>query len=145
MNKIKKNIENITNNPNSKQTGIWKVKNCFFPKNQTTSPTAKINIDGQIVTGHAELKKLYLEHFHHRLRFRPIRDDLLWYINEIEKEFNKALEASSYNKYRDWTDNDLEKVLTTLKRSQCADSSGLVNEVFVNGGKDLKKINSNDV
>ena len=139
LNKIKENIKNIKEDKNSKQTGIWKVKNGFFPKQQTTLPTAKTNIDGQIITGHKELKNLYLEHFHHRLRFRPIRPGLEWYLKKINDEFKVTLEKTACNKFQDWTEDDLQKVLKSLKKSQCADSLGLVNELFINAGGDLRR------
>ena len=137
MKKIKKNLNEINHNPNSKQTGIWKVKTKFFPKKMTTLPTAKYNKNGQIITGKVELKQIYLEHFHHRLRERPIRPDLEQYKKEIENEFESILNSTTENKYQDWNSDDLKKVIKSLKKSQSPDALGMVNEMFKNCGENM--------
>ena len=136
--KIRNNLKEVENNPNSKQTGIWKLKNKFFPKKQSPLPSAKYNSDGQIITNQHELKILYLDHFHHRLRERPIRPDLKFYKEQIEKEFKSILKITAKNKFPDWTLTDLEKVIKSLKKSQSPDSFGIVNEVFINCGENMK-------
>ena len=74
----KSNMDTIYNNFNiikrskNHQSSIWKVKNKIFPKLKAPLPVAKRNLAGKIITNSGELKKLYLKHFHHRMRDRPI-------------------------------------------------------------------------
>ena len=56
--------------------GMWNIKKKIFPKIAQSKPTGKKNMAGQIITNPDGLKKLYLETFVHRLRYRPIREDL---------------------------------------------------------------------
>ena len=56
------------------------------------------------------------------------------------QKFSEILKITSKNKFSDWTIENLDKVLKTLKKSQSPDSMGLVNELFMqeNIGEDLK-------
>ena len=56
--------------------GMWGLKRKIFPKNIKQLPTAKKNFDGRIISSQNELKQLYLNTFQHRLRHRPMTDDL---------------------------------------------------------------------
>ena len=93
-----------------------------------------------MITNQSELKELYLDHFSHRLRQRPIVSELKQYENEIEEEFESLLEETKKVKTDDWSLEDLNKVLKSLKRKQSHDSNGLANELFrpENRGDDLK-------
>ena len=99
MEKIKKNIQEIREKGS---TGIWRLKNRFFPKKQTTLPTAKKNMAGKIITNHRELKDVYLAHFSHRMRERPIVPGLEEYKNKLEQDFHKILKATVKIKNNDW-------------------------------------------
>ena len=57
-------------------TGIWNIRRKVAPKRMKTLPTAKYNPLGRLVTESEELKQLYLDHFKHRLRHRPIMEGL---------------------------------------------------------------------
>ena len=61
--------------------GIWKIKKKIMPKNKTSLPAAKVDVNGKLVTEPKALKKLYLETFQHRLRSRPSKKDYV----EIEQ------------------------------------------------------------
>ena len=117
-----------------------KIKNKFFPRNKSSIPIAKKNIRNQIITEPVQLKKVYVKHFQHRMRKRPILPQYRSYQNEIEDKFANVLKITQQNRCPDWTLSDLDKVLKTLKRSQSQDSMGLVNELFMleNIGIDLK-------
>ena len=103
-------------------------------------PVAKRNLTNQIVTNPCELKKVYVNHFKHRMRKRPILPKFKNYENKIEKRFSEILKITKENQFPDWTLKNLETVLKSLKQSQSQDSMGLVNELFMiqHIGDDLK-------
>ena len=137
--KIKNNISKLKSSKNTQQN-IWSLKNRFLPKSQPAKPVAKKNIDGQIITNHNELKKLYAEHFSFRMRSRPIVPSLVEYQVQIEKQFENILNITKDQKFEDWSIQDLEKVLKSLKTKQSQDTMGLVNEILMpsNIGSDMK-------
>ena len=106
----------MLNRSNNTQTSIWKIKNKFFPKIQPNLPVAKKNLAGQIISNREELKSVYLEHFVFRMRSRPILPHLKNYQNEIESQFESILQITKNNKISDWSLDDLNKVLKTLKK-----------------------------
>ena len=121
--------------------GMWNLKRKIFPKHSKPLPVAKVNVEGRLVTSQGELKDLYLETFQHRLRHRPIKDDLR-YLQSLKEELSrKRLELSKMNKSKDWDMNSLDKVLNKLKKNKSRDAHGLINELFKPGvcGKDLKE------
>ena len=77
----------ILNQSNNRQKNIWNIKNIFLPKVQSPLPIAKLNLSGQIITNKEELKVVYLDHFIHRMRNRPIMSHLKDYQTEIEENF----------------------------------------------------------
>ena len=139
MNKIKSNLKSL-NNSSNKQQSIWNLKNKFYPKQKADAPVAKYNLAGQIITNSEELKNVYLKHFVHRMRSRPIKPGMEQYKNEIENKFQHILKATEINSYPDWTLDDLNKVLKLLKRKQSPDTMNFTNELFCfnNIGNDLK-------
>ena len=140
FNKIKSNLLNL-NNSNNTQTNIWKIKNKFFPKIEPNLPVAKRNLFGQIISNREELKSVYLENFVFRMRSRPILPHLKNYQEEIESQFECILQLTKNRKFPDWSLDDLNKVLKTLKKSQSEDTMGIVNEIFMtqNIGSNLKQ------
>ena len=101
---------------------------------------AKTNLANQIITNPLELKRVYLNHFKHRMRLRPILPEYESYSEEVERKFNTILMNTKKITHPDWTMKDLETVLKSLKRSQSHDTVGLVNEIFMlhNIGEDFK-------
>ena len=64
------------------QSGMWKLKNKLWPKDQDP-PMAKIDEGGNLITTPGELKKLYLQHYVKRLEHRKIKED---YVENYEKK-----------------------------------------------------------
>ena len=120
--------------------GMWNVKKKVFPKNVSSAPTAKKAPNGQLVTHPDQLKQLYLDTYVHRLRHRPIKAELAGIKNLKEELFKLRIKLSKLNKRQPWSDNDLEKVLTSLKTNKSRDPHGLINDLFKPGviGSDLK-------
>ena len=128
--KINQNLSSLKVSKNSQQS-IWKIKSNFLPKNQPSLPVAKKNIDGQIITNHEELKRVYKEHFSYRMRSRPILSHLSGYKVTLENKFQQILKSTKIISIPDWSIYDLDEVLKTLKSNQSQDTMGLINELFM--------------
>ena len=113
MNRIQSNLSKLEES-GSKQHNIWKVKNKFHPKIKPTLPVAKKNLSGKIVTNPEELKNVYIDHFVHRMRSRPIKPGMEQYQSEVEKRFHEILEVTKNVKFPDWSLQDLSKVPKSL-------------------------------
>ena len=111
-------MEKLEKEPKDFNNNVWKFKEKLFPKKLKSLPAAKYNKENQLITNHAELKRLYSEHFVHRLRQRAIVAELSEYKEEVEKEYESLLEVTKTVKSNDWNLDDLEKVLKSLKPKQ---------------------------
>ena len=109
------------NNGNLNVNGMWAVKKKVFPKNPSSLPVAKKDVDGKVISSHQDLKHLYLETFVHRLRYRAIRDDYEVLITLKETLCNARIVLSKMNKSPPWTAADLHKVLSSLKNNKSRD------------------------
>ena len=109
--------------------GMWAIKKKVFPKNPSSLPVAKKDVDGKIITSHKDLINLYSDTFIHRLRYRPIRNDYGSLIILKEALCEARLTLSKLNKSPDWTAADLQKVLSSLKNNKSRDPHGLINEL----------------
>ena len=114
------------------------MKKRLCPKNILDAPSAKLNADGLLVSDPEELKKLYLQTYVERLTPNDIPENL----KETEKLkhllFSLRLEAASEVKSKDWTLEQLEKVLKSTKNNAARDAHGHVYELFKHGGRNLK-------
>ena len=77
--------------------------------------------------------------FIHRLRHRPINDDLGQLLILKEELCSKRLEYAKLNKSAKWEAKKLMKVLSSLKMNKSRDPHGIINELFKPGvgGEDL--------
>ena len=140
--KLFENFQKLDQNEgDSFSHGIWSLKKKAFPKIAPSVPAAKIDVNGRMVTDQAGIKKLYLETFTHRMRHRPSTEDTVELHRLQQKLIEKRLLTTSDIKTPDWTENDILKVLNSLKNGKCRDPLGLINELFKNhvGGSDLVK------
>ena len=140
--KVTENLSSFGENQLAVNTnGMWNVKRKIFPKNAQTKPTGKKNARGQIITSPEGLKLLYLETYKHRLRHRPIHQDLKEIKILKETLFYLRLQVAKETSSKPWSMKHLEKVLSSLKTTKARDPKGLVNDLFKPGviGQNLKK------
>ena len=140
--KVIENFKEIGESQDSMNTnGVWNIKKKVFPKINQVKPTGKKNRTGQIITNPEALKGLYLETYKHRLRHRPMREDLEELKGLKEELFKLRLTAAKLTKSKRWNLNQLDVVLAGLKKNKARDPLGIVNELFKPGviGLDLKK------
>ena len=101
-----------------------------FSEKHQTSTMCQENVEGRIITSQTELKQLYMDTFIHRLRHRPIKEDLTELQNLKEELCELRLKFSKLNQSKLWEKKDLMKILSSLKNNKSTDPHGLVNELF---------------
>ena len=82
------------------------------------------------VTEPSKLKELYETTYKTRLKHRKMKPELMDMFNQKMELFDIRLEVSKNIKSDNWSEEDLVKVLKSLKKSKSADSSGLIYELF---------------
>ena len=104
------------------------------------APVAKKDHMGKIVSSQKDIKNLLLREYTNRLRSRPVREDLKSLKCRRQKIFEMKLSLSGDQSSSDWTMNDLEKALASLKNNKSRDPKGFTNELFKveNIGDNLK-------
>ena len=118
---------------------MWKVRSKLFPR-KIDPPMAKKDVDGNLITGHEALKKLYINTYVQRLEHRKIKiefKEIFELKNELWSERFEAIKTKISNP---WTTKDLEEVTKTLKNNQTRDPNGMINEIFKKNvmGQDLQ-------
>ena len=134
--KVRDNFGKLSNDAGTlNNNGLWKIKKKIFPKNRSQLPVAKKNFSGQIITNPDTLKQLYIETYQHRLRHRPNKTGYENLKCLKETLFGLRLRLTKLTKSKPWNENDLSKVLSSLKNNKSRDPHGLINELFKPGVK----------
>ena len=120
--------------------GMWKMKKRIFPKNGPSLPSCKKDSHGNLITDPNELKSLYLDTYNHRLRHRPIKENLEHLMGLKETLWSLRLDLSKLRKSNPWSNDHLNKVLGQLKPNKARDPHSWINELFKEGviGTDRK-------
>ena len=120
------------------QVKTWNLMKKLSPKNTIDPPAAKKDSHGKLVTYQEELEDLYIETYKSRLQPNPVSEDMaeLKYLKEYLHDMQMKLAKNRITK--DWTLNDLNKALKTLKNNKARDEHGHVYELFKYGGSALK-------
>ena len=95
---------------------LWKLKKETFPKVSPSLPAVKQDINGRLISGQKKLQKLYSDVFTHRLRHRPTINEDYEELHDLQSELlQKRMMASKHVQTPDWTEDDVVKVLRSLK------------------------------
>ena len=114
------------------------MKKRLCPKNTIDPPAAKKDKHGNLVTEKELLEELYIDTYVERLQPNIISEGLenleklKNYLFELRYEIAKSAPVT------EWSDDDLEKVLKSLKNNKARDAHGHTFELFKYGGSDLK-------
>ena len=73
---------------------------------------------------------MYQDHFTHRLRQRPSLDSYAELHDQQSELLRKRLMMTRLQQTEDWTEEEVVKVLKSLKNNKAKDPLGLVNEIF---------------
>ena len=120
------------------QLKAWEMKKRLCPKNTLDPPAAKKDKHGTLVTEKEALENLYIETYVERLKPNTISEGL----EDLEKLknylFELRYEVAKEAPAKEWSKDDLDKVLKSLKNNKARDAHGHVFELFKYGGSDLK-------
>ena len=129
-NTIKTQISNMSSADGKlSRSGFWKLKTSIFPQ-ITEPPIAKRDAYGNIVTAVQSLKNLYLRTYEHRLRPRPMEEQMSELKILKSNLWEGRFQSLRNRKSEPWTMCDLEKVLKCLKKNQTRDAHEMINEIF---------------
>ena len=120
------------------QVKTWNLRKKLAPKTSIDPPAAKRDATGKLVTDKKELEELYLKTYIDRLTPNPVKEDLEELFKLKSMLFDLRIEETKLKTTDDWTMDDLENVLKTLKNNKARDAHGLIYELFKFGGQDLK-------
>ena len=100
---------------------------------------AKKDKQGNLITGKKLLENLYMDTYVERLKPNEMVPGLENLENLKEYLFKLRYEACKDKKTDEWNQDELEKVLKSMKNNKARDAHGHIYEIFKCGGKDLKK------
>ena len=117
---------------------FWKVKMVLAP-NSITVPHSAIDGFGNEITDEANIRSEYKNEFKHRLRTREVDEQL----KEVEAMQNHLCQLRLVKSRTEvspaFSMEEFDKVIGELKSGKCTDPTGLIREVFKNGGQCLKQ------
>ena len=71
------------------------------------------------------------------MRNRPIKEKYAHIYKLKEELLRKRLLLTKRNRSPDWSEDEVKKVLKSLKPGKCPDPHGMINEIFKLGGDDM--------
>ena len=136
---VKEYVDSMNFDGKFSPLGMWKLKNRLMPREYDV-PMGKLDEVGNLVTVPSALRSLYLNHYQERLKHKKIKDE---YIENYDKKvllWDLRYDYLKENKSNDWTEENLELALKSLKSNKTRDPSGYINELFKQPviGQDLK-------
>ena len=136
---VKENLEYMVDDTEKlNHINMWQLKKKICTKTPEV-PTAKKNVNGEIVTEATKLKELYKTTYKTRLQHREMKPELMNMFDKKMELFNIRLKVCKNIKSFNWSEEELLKVLKNLKNNKSADFFGLIYELFKPGviGTDL--------
>ena len=122
-------------------TNIWRQMRRAFPKKNKPLPTGVKNIEAKVITNPEEKKHVILKHFAHRMRKRPVKDDVKDIIDLNEKLFKQRLINVKSVKSSPFSMAELTITLKNLTLGKSRDPDNIVCDIFKDGviGDNLKE------
>ena len=111
-------------------TNIWKEMKKAFPTKVKPLPTGVRNIENKVITNPDEKKVVILEHFKHRMRERPVKQEVKDIIHVKKELFEKRLKLDKGVRSPVYTLNELENTLNNLKSGKSRHPEHLITDVF---------------
>ena len=87
-------------------------------------PSGVLNIKCKIITNPEEKNKVVSNHFEHRMRKRPVVEDVKEILDMKADLFKDRLKEAVETKSEPYNINDLDKVLKSLKTGKSKDPDG---------------------
>ena len=111
-------------------TNIWKEMKKAFPTKVKPLPTGVRNIENKVITNPDEKKVVILEHFKHRMRERPVKQEVEDIIHVKKNLFENRLKLAKGVRSPAFTLNELENTLKNLKSGNSRDPEHLITDIF---------------
>ena len=108
---------------------VWKLKRKVYPK-QLEKPSAKLDKNGKLVTEKTKLKQLYVDTYTERLSHRKVHPGYETLFQLKMNLYELRLESSRQIISSDWSSEEINKVLKSLKTGKSGDHFGLIYELF---------------
>ena len=115
------------------------MKKRLAPKNTMDPPAAKKDHNGTLIVEKVQLEKLYEKTYYDRLQPNQTVAGLENTQKLQEYLFELRCEVAKHKVSDEWSVEDLDKVLKSLKNNKARDAYGHTYEIFKYGGKDLKQ------
>jgi hypothetical protein len=138
---IEEHVQGLSNEDGEfRAPKMWKLKNKVIKKS-SDSPSAKKDDKGNLITSHHLLKNLYEDTYIKRLEHREMSPDLSELKDLKEKLFDLRLGLAKNKPSMPWSEENLIKVLKSLKKNKARDPWDLIYELFRPelAGNDLTK------
>ena len=116
----------------------WRLKNKLAPNISDEAPVAKKDKIGTLITDKKQLEELYVNFYKERMAPNKISKGLEDLERHKENLYHLRLKIAEDVKSNDWTIEELNKVLKSLKNNKARDLYGHTYELFKNGGQGLK-------
>ena len=135
--KIQNTLENLTVNNTFSPNSFWNL--CKKAKKKGETGTSVETDEGIELYGEEMIQNAYENEFKHRLRKREIDGDLKNYEARTEKLCELYLEDDKLEKNPPYTQDELDKVRSHLKKGKSPGRDNLPAEVYIVGGNKLQK------
>ena len=121
-------------------SNIWRQMRKSFPKKTKPLPTGVKNVDEKVITHPKEKKQVILKHFVHRMRKRPVKNDVKNIIKLNQEIFDQRIKHARSVKSSPFSMIELETTLKNLTIGKSRDPDNIVCEIFKEDviGYDLK-------
>ena len=122
-------------------TNIWRQMRKAFPKKKKPLQTGVKNIEAKVITNREEKKHVILKHFAHRMRKRPVKDEVTEIVDLNEKLFKQRLTNVKSVRSSPFSMEELTITLKNLTLGKSRDPDNLVCDIFKEGviGDNLKE------
>ena len=140
QNNIKRKLSNYTKEGASRTIRFWKEKN-DIEKDKTSEPYDTITEQGKILETPEETKDYIAEYYENLYQARPAKEEYKEVTKQIEEKVKQIEEEmKSKPKIEDFTAEELDKVITRLKRKKAIGPDNIPNEAFIEANEDVREI-----
>ena len=136
--KLKQTMQQLTEQEKFSPNGYWKMKKAAERSLKADTVYSIVKDNGVEVSGNEAINQAYKDEFQHRLRTRQPHDGWEEYVEELNLVIREWLKTKSKSS-PPFTDEELDKVISKLKRGKCPGLDDYPPELFINAGTGIRK------
>ena len=138
--KLKETMQALTEDEKFSPNGFWKMKKSADKSLKADTSFTVMKDNGIEVTGAELINQAYKEEFQHRLRTRQPHDGWEEYVKEVNQVIRNWLKSESESTSSPpFTDEELDKVISRLKKGKCPGLDDYPPELFMYAGPGTRK------